>query len=377
MSENKYLVLIVDDNQQNLQIIADLLSRSGIEIALAKSGLQAIEFIRNETPDLILLDIMMPEMDGFKTCKILKGFENARHVPVIFLTAKTEKEDVVKGFELGAVDYITKPFNLKELLSRVFTHLELKRSRETIRVQNETLREQNEELTVLNATKDRFFSIISHDLRNPFNTFKKSLEFLNGNYDSLNENTMKDFLSELDKSASNLNELLGDLLNWSKIQIGNYKFIPSVADLATLIDQSLSFHDTYIKSKKIEILLNIMDASIAFCDTVMIYDVLNYILSNAIKFTENGGKVSISTYRTNNKITINISDTGIGIKPGDIDNLFHLDKQKIKLGTNGEVGTGLGLIISKALLDINNGGIDVRSNSDKGTSFLIHLPYGE
>ena len=126
MESKKSLVLAVDDKPQNLQFLGKLLSDNGYEVGLAQSGSQALNFVKKDEPDLILLDIMMPEMDGYEVCRTLKTDVGARHIPVIFLTAKTDAEDVVKGFESGGVDYVTKPFNAAELLARIKTHIELK-----------------------------------------------------------------------------------------------------------------------------------------------------------------------------------------------------------------------------------------------------------
>lgn len=132
-SDKKPLVLIVDDNAQNLQFLGKMMAENGYEPALARSGSQALDFVFKEKPELVLLDIMMPEMDGYEVCRELKIRKATAHIPVIFLTAKTETEDLVKGFEAGAVDYVTKPFKSAELLARIKTHIELKRAREEIR----------------------------------------------------------------------------------------------------------------------------------------------------------------------------------------------------------------------------------------------------
>jgi CheY-like chemotaxis protein len=126
MEQQKSLILAVDDKPQNLQFLGKLLSDNGYDVGMAQSGLQAINFVRKEAPDLILLDIMMPEMDGFEVCCQLKADFSTRHIPIIFLTAKNDTQDVVKGFELGGVDYVTKPFSSPELLARIQTHIEVR-----------------------------------------------------------------------------------------------------------------------------------------------------------------------------------------------------------------------------------------------------------
>ena len=160
IEDNIPLILIVDDIQKNLQLLANTLYDAGYEIAMAESGKEALEFLKDTLPDLILLDVMMPELSGFEVCKILKEDDRTKSVPVIFLTAKVETDSIIEGFELGAVDYVTKPFNSSELLSRVKTHVELKRSRDK-------LIEYNIELIKLNKTKSEFLGIAVHDLKNP------------------------------------------------------------------------------------------------------------------------------------------------------------------------------------------------------------------
>ena len=146
MQKNNYKVLIVDDVEENLRVIGNILGENGIAISIARNGKQAIKIAPVKLPDLILLDIAMPEMDGLEVCQILKNNELTKEIPIIFLTALARAKDIVKGFELGAIDYITKPFNKNELLSRVSTHLKLKRYKDTIEQQNSELAEKNGQL---------------------------------------------------------------------------------------------------------------------------------------------------------------------------------------------------------------------------------------
>lgn len=161
--DKKFSILIVDDVPKNIQMVANVLREEGYQMAFARSGDAALRHTETILFDLILLDIMMPEMNGYEVCEKLKQNPKTKEIPVIFLTAKTDTENVLKGFELGAVDYVTKPFNMSELLARVKTHLEL--------------REARQKLQELNATKDKFFSIIAHDLKNPFNALISGSNF--------------------------------------------------------------------------------------------------------------------------------------------------------------------------------------------------------
>jgi len=139
--DSKYNVLIVDDTPENIQVISGILYQKGVNITIAQSGREALKTASRQRPDLVLLDIIMPEMNGFEVCKRLKKNPATKDIPIIFLTAKTQPEDIVKGFELGAVDYVTRPFNPAELLSRVFTHLELKKSRDLLSAQSQQRKE--------------------------------------------------------------------------------------------------------------------------------------------------------------------------------------------------------------------------------------------
>ena len=166
-----FTILIVDDVPRNIQVVANILNSKGYKLLFSQSATKAIEIVKNKNIDLILLDIMMPGMDGYEVCREIKEIPDKKDIPVIFLTAKNDIESVTKGFRAGGVDYIVKPFNNEELVARVETHLKLKDAFNVIQ-------EQNKELQELNKTKDKLFSIIAHDLRNPFNAIYMMSEVL-------------------------------------------------------------------------------------------------------------------------------------------------------------------------------------------------------
>ena len=174
----------------------------GYNVIISTSGENALETVSQQLPDLILLDIQMPEIDGFEVCKILKSNPITKDIPIIFLTAVTDSKHIVRGFEIGAVDYITKPFNKSELIARISTHIELKFARE--------------KLTELNAAKDKFFSIIAHDLRNPVFALKLLLNQIANDYSSFSKEEINRYLVSLQDASESLYGLLEDLLLWSK-----------------------------------------------------------------------------------------------------------------------------------------------------------------
>lgn len=382
-------VLIVDDIPENLQVLSNILYEKGIEISFATNGKQALETIAYNPPDLILLDISMPEMDGYEVCERLKKSPETIDIPVIFLTARTQTEDVIKGFEIGAVDYVTKPFNASELVSRVFTHLELKKSRDIIDRQNMELKE-------LNATKDKFFSIVAHDLKNPFNTMMGFAELLLMNFERMEKEKVKKFHRLMYKASKNGFDLLENLLQWARAQTGRLQWEPSEIDMKILVSQNFDLLNSNAQNKNIALVSKITQPLTCFADGNMISTVLRNLISNAIKFSKPGGQIIVSA-KTFTKIVpvvtdeadeqedkptekevefaeITVSDKGVGMKEKDIKKLFRIDVHHTTPGTNEEQGTGLGLILCKEFVEKNGGSIRVESTFGKGSDFIFTIP---
>ncbi len=360
--EKKPLILVAEDIPKNMEVVCNILRREGYRLAMAGNGRQALEMVPNVQPDLILLDIMMPEMNGFEVCEHLKKDPAAKDIPVIFLTAKTEMADIVKGFDIGAVDYVTKPFKAAELLSRVKTHLELKFSREA--------------LNELNATKDKFFSIIAHDLRNPLQSLLLSAELLYKNYNIFDEEKRKNYIHGFFTNSRQISALLENLLAWSRSQRGRLDIKPEKIDIAALAAESTNLIKANAQKKEIVISSQIEPGTFAFADKNMIRTVMRNLISNAVKFTHPGGeiKVNASTLAGSNRVLITVSDNGVGMSADKISRIFRIDAKKTTIGTAKEKGTGLGLILCKEFIEKNNGSIDVTSEPGKGSCFTVTLP---
>ncbi|MDM8559258.1 hybrid sensor histidine kinase/response regulator [Candidatus Parabeggiatoa sp. HSG14] len=365
------LILVVDDNTQNLQMLGDLLKKSGYRSALAEAGDEALDFVKTRLPDLILLDIMMPKMDGLEVCRQLKQNPSTKDIPIIFLSAKSRKEDIIKGLEMGAVDYITKPFHIKELLTRVNVHLDLKVAKEVIISQKKKLDQNIEELKQANATKDKFFSIIAHDLINPLNSLMGLSEILVINKD---EEEKEKLLPIILQSSKRCYSLIKNLLEWSRLQTGRIKIYPEKLILKYVIEKNVELLGSHAKTKSINIFLDVPETMFLFVDVNMLDTVIRNLLSNAIKFTPVNGKIEIFSKEENNCIEISILDSGIGIKPEDIDKLFRVDISHTTIGTSEEKGTGLGLILCKEFVEKNGGTIAVESEVEKGSRFYIRFP---
>ena len=221
-------ILIVDDNPNNVKVIALSVRQMNHKLVIATNGKIAVEMVERTRPDLILMDVMMPVMDGYEACRIIKSEPRNDNIPVIFLTALNDKENTVMGFEAGGVDYITKPFNQNELISRINTHLELKFTRDE-------LEKTTKHLAEINGVKDKMFSVIGHDLRSPLGSVKMTLEFLSQATDLISPDELKSTVDLLVKTTDEVFGLLDNLLGWARSQSGNLKIIPEEVRPAELI----------------------------------------------------------------------------------------------------------------------------------------------
>jgi two-component system, sensor histidine kinase and response regulator len=371
---HKYTVLIVDDLAENIQVLSNMLYERGVNIAIAQSGHEALQIAAKKAPDLILLDIMMPDMDGFAVCEQLQQQPQTCPIPIIFLTARVQPEDVVKGFACGAVDYVTKPFNSAELLSRVFTHLELKRARDTITAQNQRLAEQNQLLHEANISKDKFFSILAHDLRNPFNALLALTTLLKDEWSHYGPDEITRYLDRIQQAAERSYTLLENLLEWSRSQAGRLRFTPQKVSVNMLVDESIRVLEHQAHVKNIAVSVNVPEHLEVQADVKMLTTIVRNLLSNAIKFTPPGGRVIIDGQAGDDGVRVCVRDTGVGIKPGALAQLFRIDAHHTTTGTADERGSGLGLILCKEFTDRHGGALQVHSEPGAGSTFTVILP---
>ncbi|MCP4349691.1 MAG: hybrid sensor histidine kinase/response regulator [Desulfobacterales bacterium] len=359
--ESKGKVLIVDDSIKNIQVLGTILRQGNYIIHVAQDGAQALKKVENVDIDLILLDVMMPVMDGFETCKKLKESPDFRDIPVIFLTARTEADDIVKGFELGAVDYVTKPFKSVELLARVATHLELKHSRETI-IEKSSLLKQ-------------LVHVLCHDLSNPFGTARALLKLIIDNrsrFDAL----MPDILISVENGLSVI-----DLVREMRaLEEGKIDLLLDDYELNYMIEMSQTILERKISEKNITIKVNVDENLKVLVDQPsFVNSVLNNILTNAVKFSFPGSEIQVNAVREGDFVTISVRDYGIGMPEKLKNDLFELDVSTSRTGTAGETGTGFGMPLMKNFVDAYGGSIEIFSkkktedSEDHGTEIKLIL----
>lgn len=405
-------ILVVDDQPQNIRLIGTFL-RKYYNLLIAENGPKAIDTAISKQPDLILLDIMMPDMSGFEVCEVLKKNEITKEIPIIFLTAKTETDDILKAFEIGGVDYVTKPFNAMELMARIRAHIELKNSKEIIKdqfeqlkqkneqlkktyedlehqaqhlnklymqlIKNETfLRNTNEELKKLNEMKDRFFSIVSHDLRSPFAGILTMTDIIKNHANTFSKEELISMLQSLNETAQQTYKFIEDLLEWSRSQMGRIQMNIVEEDLHTIVTGTILTLKQQAEIKNIEINSRIQSGTFAMFDKNMMATIVRNLISNAIKFTPKGGKITLKAEAIEKEgkrfIRLAVSDTGVGMTEQQVANLFSLDKVQSTPGTEKEKGTGLGIMICRDFINKMNGELSVESKLNEGTTFFVDVP---
>jgi len=528
----KPFILLVDDNPKNLEVLGNLLG-APYKTAAVERGLDALKFVKKRMPDIILLDIMMPEMDGFEVCQQLKAAPETRDIPVIFLTAHTETDMIVNGFDLGAVDYITKPFEQREILARISTHLRLYSLEKQLKAQNQQLQQEiierqaaqsaaqeqqvvlntifdhapiimmlvntdgrveninytglqalgrpkeeilgllggqvfqcvnafmeggcgrgvecahcpvrnavtetfqtgqaihkreghltlltskggvirhflisttvltmhdypnvllsldditeakeaefalqelKRSLEELNASKDKFFSIIAHDLRGPLSSLHGLTGIMVKNIKDYSKERLIELLHLQQEAAKNLLALLENLLTWAQIQRGMIEFSPQDFDIEVVVSRNLDLLAPIAADKKITLTAVIPKNLVVCADLSMIDTVFRNLISNALKFTNHSGMVNVSAHQDGAMITISISDNGIGIDAKYLPKLFRISDKYRRIGTAQERGTGLGLILCKEFVEKHGGRIWVESEVERGSTFRFTLPVSE
>lgn len=365
-------ILIVDDNPKNLQVLSNILVQQGYSIEFATDGYQAIDWIENKPFDLILLDVMMPEIDGFEVCQKLKAKKEFNGIPIIFLTAKTDKESIIKGFESGGQDYITKPFDSHELLARVETHLILKFSQEKLKNVNKWLEEQvalkteelrvaYDELTLLDEAKVEFLKILSHELRTPLNGIKGFAQILK---QKLNPDLLH-YIDIIDLSADRLERFSRVALLISSLRTKSYPLKLEKIGVYSILKDACNDFTEQLDEKNLEIQCkSTFNDDIITADSELIKETFNQLIENAIIYSNNGGKINISISDDDNLVTVLIKDSGKGFSKEALENIFqpfglgqdHIDKK-----------VGLGLHLVKLIIDAHNATINIGNNKDGGS----------
>ena len=373
-TKNAATILIVDDNPENLNMLFQYFEHSEFRTLAAQDGHAALLQVEYTRPDLILLDILMPGIDGFETCRRLKDNPSTQDIPVIFLTALSQTEEKMTGFDVGGVDYITKPFQYEEVLARVNAHITIRRQQQQLQAQTVALEDMNARLEALNASKDKFFSIIAHDLKSPFAGLLVIAHLIKENIERWDKDKIIHFADQLQESIDTLYAFIENLLTWSRFQQGLMEYHPKFVNIQYIVARNVALLIYNAQQKQITLKNSVQQPIPIAIDENMIDTVIRNLLSNAIKFTKPGGTIEISATDDESSFELTVSDTGIGIPEESLPGLFQIDAKTRQVGTAGEQGTGLGLILCKEFIDQHGGNIWVESEVGRGSTFRFILP---
>ncbi|WP_289054392.1 hybrid sensor histidine kinase/response regulator [Carboxylicivirga marina] len=352
-------ILIVDDIVENIDLLQKLIIVSGHDIHTSCSGQQAIEISQKHQFDLMLIDVRMPEIDGFEAIRRIRESSLNKDTPVLFLVAKTDNYNISRAYTAGGVDIITKPFQAEELLARVNTHL--------------TLQEQKLHLQELVDAKEQFINILAHDLNSPFTTILGFADLLANNLDSYSKEEVKKYLGLILNVSENTHALLNNLLSWVTLKQNRIGFNPQKVSLRSRVDECCLLMRNVASIKDINIAVEVDKRIVVHADVKMLDTILRNLLTNAIKFSTNSKCIKVSASIKQDNCEIIVSDSGIGMTEEMTRNLFKLAAKSVN-GTNGETGTGFGLILCDEFVKKHGGTIRVESEPGKGSHFIFTMP---
>lgn len=364
INPSEYKVLIVDDVISNVLLLKVLLTNEKFKIVTAGNGTQALEQVKKENPDLVLLDVMMPDISGFEVAQQMKADPEMAEIPIIFLTALNSTADIVKGFQVGGNDFISKPFNKEELIIRVTHQISLVAAKRIIVAQTEELRK-----TIMG--RDKLYSVIAHDLRSPMGSIKMVLNMLILNLPS----EMYELLTMANQTTEDVFSLLDNLLKWTKSQIGKLKVVYQDINMVEVVEGVSEIFTMVASLKNIKIVQDVPVENVAVrADIDMIKTVIRNLISNAIKFSNEGSEVVVSLAEEDGMAIVSVKDSGCGIDDENQKKLLHTDTHFSTFGTNNEEGSGLGLLLCQDFVVKNGGKLWFTSKKGDGSTFSFSIP---
>jgi len=359
-------ILMVDDNPANLQVLTSMLKQSGWRPRPVTSGQLGLQAARKEPPDLVLLDVNMPEMNGYEVCEQLKADARLADIPVIFVSALGETMDKVRGFSVGGVDYITKPFQLDEVKARVTTHLELRRQRRELQASYDKLRESE-------RMRDSLVHMIVHDLRSPLTAISAYLElFGQAAKEKLGAETQEDVANAL-HATRNMIRMINGILDVSKMEAQMMKLDLRECDLVRVVGQSLDDLESLVGSRRLAFKPPAAPARV-LADQEIISRIVQNFLANALRFTPADGEIHVGLVAEAEHVRVFVADTGPGIPPDFRESIFDKFFQIGGSALPTNRSTGLGLAFCKMAVEAHGGRIGVDSELGKGSSFWFTLP---
>jgi two-component system sensor histidine kinase/response regulator len=357
-------ILVIDDTPDNLRLLSAILTRKNYEVRKALNSHQAIASVKADAPDLILLDIKMPEVNGYEICIRLKQDPTTQDIPIIFISALDDALDKVQAFAVGGVDYITKPFQEAEVLARIENQLKIQDLQRQLKAQNQELLRSNQEL-------DQFAHIVSHDLQQPLQSIMGYAKILTMQSPELNQSPAKDHIDNILKAGDRMQRLVKNILNYAQLNENRDEF--TEVSLEAVIDQVLSNLDQAIQTRNAHI--SYQNLPILLGDEVQLVQLFQNLISNAIKFIlpQTSPVIEITaTPQDSGQWLLAVKDNGIGIPPEHLSSVFD-NFRRLHKTDDVYPGNGIGLAICKKIVEKHGGRIWVESQVGEGTTFYFYL----
>lgn len=367
LNRSDYKILIVDDVISNVLLLKILLTNEKFQVCTANNGRACIEMTKKEHPDLILLDVMMPDINGFDTAVILKKDPETKDIPIIFLTALNSPQDLVHGFQVGANDFLTKPFNKEELVMRVTQQISLVAAKRIIE-------KQNAELKATLSNRDKMYSVIAHDLRSPMASIRMVLNLVvqSASVETVGPELYM-LLDQANRESEEVHDLLDNLLKWTKSQTGRLNVVLQDLDLNDIVPGVVEIFEMIANTKNIKLELKKPDEALkVHADNDMLKTVLRNFMSNAVKFSPENSTIQIAMAKEGDFARVSVKDQGVGIAADRLGSIFH--KGETTYGTGGEEGSGLGLQLCQDFARKNGGDCYVESVEGQGSTFSFTIP---
>ncbi|RME41392.1 MAG: hybrid sensor histidine kinase/response regulator [Caldilineae bacterium] len=417
-------ILVVEDSRTQAAQLQHQLLQQGFQVSVANNGLEALAHLRREIPTLIISDIVMPEMDGYELCRRLRETPAYRDIPVILLTALSDLEDVVLALESGADNFVTKPYKLDYLLSRIENilinrqlrrsapsdmgiqvffanqqhtfrsepekvvdlllstfenavqkNLELQRANHQLLAMQQELRKKNRELARLNEQKDQLLGMAAHDLRNPLSHIVTVTDIVMEQAGERLSSDERELLGIAKTSSKFMVDLINDLLDVAKIESGKITLNLQPLDLVSLVAQNVNLNRSLAERKEISLEFHQPDVPVwVMADPHKINQVLNNLISNAVKFSHPHTRIEVRITASEDQTILAVADQGQGIPEEELGKLFQPFQRTSVRSTAGEASTGLGLAIVKKIVEAHRGNIWVESEVGRGSTFYVSLP---
>jgi signal transduction histidine kinase len=366
--------LLVDDLEENLLSLEGLLRRDGLVLLKARSGTAALEMLLQYDVALAILDVQMPEMDGYELAELMRGTERTRRVPIIFVTAgAADRQRRFRGYETGAVDFLNKPIEPDILRSKASVFFELYQQRHQIAAQRDELKAYADALTEADRRKDEFLATLAHELRNPLSPIRNGLDILRASPTAPRAEEIRDMM---DRQLSHLVRLVDDLLDVSRVSQGKVELRKEQIALSELLKTAVEASNPLIDAARHELIMDVPDQEVWLdADLTRLSQVISNLLNNAAKYTPEGGRIVLSARRDRGEVAIAVSDNGIGIPTDMLPRVFELFTQVRDNLDRSHGGLGIGLALVKQLVEMHGGSITAQSaGPGKGSSFRLRLP---